>query len=357
MNEYALKTGISKEGSKALQGLAILMMLYHHLFSTPEALGIDYVSLLNFNGINVELHMAWFFKICVGIYAFVSGYGMLRAFESKRTRADSFTHSLLYDLKTVLYKLFSFYKVFWAVFIIFVPIGFVFFNKSFELKEFILNFFGLSNSYNGAWWYILQYLKMMLLLPFIDVAFKKYENKKDKTVRILYILIALAAALSLYLINKDLFYEILSFFQPAFLLCFIAGYIISRFKIYEFMGRILNPTVLNILAFLAFFAVIVVRVKLAKDASSAGLDFIFVPLFSYGFLSMISFSRPIERFFEFFGTYSTIMWLVHVFYYDHYAKKIVMMSGYSATIYLTLLIMSLLTAIAYRLVLLRFQKK
>ena len=43
-NEVAMKNGITKEQSKMIQGLAILMMLYHHLFSTPEIFGIEYFS-------------------------------------------------------------------------------------------------------------------------------------------------------------------------------------------------------------------------------------------------------------------------------------------------------------------------
>ena len=39
-----MKNGITKEQSKMIQGLAILMMLYHHLFATPEIFGIEYFS-------------------------------------------------------------------------------------------------------------------------------------------------------------------------------------------------------------------------------------------------------------------------------------------------------------------------
>ena len=70
-----MKNGITKEQSKMIQGLAIIMMLYHHLFATPEIFGIEYFSLLNIGGINIEQKMAWFFKICVGIFAFMVGYG------------------------------------------------------------------------------------------------------------------------------------------------------------------------------------------------------------------------------------------------------------------------------------------
>lgn len=345
-----MENGITKEQSKCIQGLAILMMLYHHLFSTPEALGIKYKSLLLFGNINVELKLAWFFKICVGLYAFVSGYGLYKSFKLGQKDTCSFGERLLTDYKIILKKLFNLYSVFWLVFIIFVPIGFIFFNKSFEIKEFILGFLGLSNSYNGAWWYILQYLKMLLVLPLVDVAFHWYISKKDRIIWILYIGIAVVAVIILYFVFPNDFDATLQFFQPAFFLCFLMGYIISRFGLYELFYKLLGQKVMYILGILGFILVIAARIKIAKDASSAGLDFIFVPVFVYGFCVILCLCRPAVRFFAFFGKYSTIMWLVHVFYYDHYAKGVVMATHFSTGIYLTLLILSVVTAIILNIV-------
>ena len=71
-----MKEGITREQSSVLRGIAILMMIYHHIFATPEIYGFEYFSVLSFGGINVERYVAWFFKIALGLYLFVSGYGM-----------------------------------------------------------------------------------------------------------------------------------------------------------------------------------------------------------------------------------------------------------------------------------------
>ena len=345
-----MENGITKEQSKCIQGLAILMMLYHHLFSTPEALGIEYKSLLLFGNVNVELKLAWFFKICVGLYAFVSGYGLYMSFKSVQKDTYSFGERLLTDYKIILKKLFSLYSVFWLVFIIFVPIGFIFFDKSFQIKEFIMGFLGLSNSYNGAWWYIVQYFKMLLVLPLVDVVFHWYSSKKDRIIWIIYLGIAFVAVIILYFVFPNAFDATLQFFQPAFFLCFLMGYIISRFSLYELFYKLLGQKVMYILGILGFILVIAARIKIAKDASSAGLDFIFVPVFVYGFCVILCLYRPMVRFFAFFGKYSTIMWLVHVFYYDHYTKSVVMATHFSTGIYLTLLILSVVTAIILNII-------
>ena len=66
-------------------------------------------------------------------------------------------------------QIFKLLKKFWLVFIIFIPIGVFFFHKSlFNTKIFLLSLFGLSNAYNAEWWYIKQYIMMVLLFPIFD---------------------------------------------------------------------------------------------------------------------------------------------------------------------------------------------
>lgn len=342
-----MKDGITKSQSKMLQGLAILMMLYHHLFSTPEILGVSYISLLNINGLNIETPMAWFFKICVGIYAFVSGYGLFRALFAERNKnnVNSFWDCILTDYKVVLKKLLRFFLDFWLVFIIFMAIGFCFFKKEFVLSEFLLNFFGIKSTYNGAWWYIFFYMKMLLALPLIDCFFMLFKDKKSKISQILLYGILILALIIIYIVNHAFFSEMLEFFMPAYSACFVMGYLISRFKVYEFAYKIIPEKLLYILGILGFLLVIVVRVKMAKDASSAGLDFIFVPVYAYGFSVIMTLLPKFSKIFEFFGKYSMFIWLTHVFFYDHYAKNLVMLSGVSIGIYLTLLVLSTFAAI------------
>lgn len=348
-----LKNGISKEQSKMLQGLAILMMLYHHLFSTPEALGIPYYSVLNFGGINIELHMAWFFKICVAIYAFVSGYGLCRRlsdFHQKRPEI-SFVKCVGLEYRLILKQLLGLFLQYWLVFFIFVPIGFIFYGNTFTFSEFILNLLGFSSSYNGAWWYMLFYLKALISLPVIDILFTVFKDKRSKIVKWIVYGILILVVMFGFIFERDLFYVSLEFFQPAFYLCFLMGFFLSRFHVYEFAYKILPEKLLDVLGVLGFIAVIVCRVKMAKDASSAGLDFIFIPVFAFGFCIILKLIPKINGFFAFFGKYSTFIWLTHVFFYDHYAKKVVMFSKVSTFIYLTLLVLSTLSAILLNLLL------
>lgn len=344
-----MKQGISKDQSKQLQGLAILMMLYHHLFSTPQALGIPYKSLLFINNINFELKLAWFFKICVGIYAFVSGYGLCRSLLindfKNRICESSFLNAIVKEYKFILKKLKSFYMQYFLVFIVFVPIGFIFFNKGFILSEFLLNLIGIKSTYNGAWWYVLQYVKMLLLLPIIHMFFIIFNKPSQNRIKVILYSCLMIVFLFLFFGFKNIFWNILNFFQISFLLCFIVGYLIARLQIIEYVYKILGDKIPYVLGFIIFVLVIFIRMKIAKDASSAGLDFIFAPALAYGFLCIIHIFKHVGKLFSFLGKYSTYMWLVHVFFYDHYAKRFIMLTGFSTTIYLTLVLVSLISAI------------
>lgn len=340
--------GITKEQSKIIQGLAILMMLYHHLYADSQALGVSYYSVLNFGKINLELLLAYFFKICVGLYAFVSGYGLFISAKSNDSISNSlsFGKRLKEEYILIIKKLFSFYKSFWLVFIIFVPIGFIFFRRDLVLTELLFSFLGLSTVYNGAWWYVLQYVKMLLVFPFIDCFFVKFKGYKNETLRVLFYLIIGIVMVIVLFVNPALFMQIIDSFKPAYLLCFFSGYFISRFGLYEL---IINRIPSNFIFILGMFSLIVsisIRVILAKDPSWAKLDFILVPMFVFGFLNLISKLPKLGNILDFFGQYSTFMWLTHVFFYDHYAKSIVMFSHISTFIYLTLVALSLFSSMA-----------
>lgn len=338
-----MRDGITKEQSKALQGAAILMMLYHHLFSVPDMLGEPYFSLLNIGGVNIEIRMAWFFKLCVGIYAFVSGYGLCRGVTRDKS---SFWGNLKKEYSFVLKKLLSFYKQYWLVFVIFVPIGFLFFHKEFQFSEFLLNLLGIKSTYNGAWWYVYQYLKMILVFPLVDSIFILFDKWEQRFIQWGYVGAIIAVFAWMYVNEANAFSQLLEFFRPPLFLCFLAGYILSRFSIYELFSKIIPEKILYFLGVLGLLLVIAARVKVAKDATSVGLDYVFVPVLAFGFSVIMILLPKLMRFFCFYGSLSTYMWLTHVFFYDHYAKGLVMLTHTSTGIFLTLLAFSTLAALA-----------
>lgn len=69
----------SKQNSLAIKGVAIMMMLWHHCFLSGrfENYTISFWPLSQSQVVNI----ADFFKICVSLFAFVSGYGLFLSFQ------------------------------------------------------------------------------------------------------------------------------------------------------------------------------------------------------------------------------------------------------------------------------------
>ena len=59
---------LSKQDTTAIKGIAICLMLWHHLFLRTVEFG------------NVAHYLAQVFKVCVALFLFVSGYGLTKQY-------------------------------------------------------------------------------------------------------------------------------------------------------------------------------------------------------------------------------------------------------------------------------------
>ena len=116
---------VSKDDTLAVKGIAIMMMLVHHLFAFPARLlpGTSFNSLFVFaDTTTLEWHVSGFCKVCVAIFTLLAGYGIFRSYSSKLLPSDEQCEPLLSFFARRLKKLY--FKV-WPVFIVFVPLGLI----------------------------------------------------------------------------------------------------------------------------------------------------------------------------------------------------------------------------------------
>ena len=109
----------NQKESALIYGIAILMMIYHHLFSVPQRLSsTDYFSVLNtLIGGNTEQRLAWLFRLCVPFYAFISGYGIC-AIISKKEHTERCSFKSIYDnYLLVIKQIFKLLRKYWIVFV------------------------------------------------------------------------------------------------------------------------------------------------------------------------------------------------------------------------------------------------
>lgn len=74
------KKTLTKEDSLAIKGIAIIMLVFYHCFvnaKSVEKYDINFFPL----GENLAFELVSCFKICVSVFAFISGYGLLKSYE------------------------------------------------------------------------------------------------------------------------------------------------------------------------------------------------------------------------------------------------------------------------------------
>ena len=73
-----MKQGLSRDDSLAVKGIAVLMLLFHHLYCSTGRFDGYAVSFFPFSEESI-VELALLFKNCVSIFAFISSYGLLKS--------------------------------------------------------------------------------------------------------------------------------------------------------------------------------------------------------------------------------------------------------------------------------------
>lgn len=339
-----MKNGITKKQSAILQGIAIWMMVYHHLYMGTEV----YESLLPFINADTARMIAYFCKLCVGIFTFVSGYGMY--YTMNRMPAERFFRRLADEYHHVLGRILRLYGKLWLVILIFKGIEFLISGGSFETAELIGNLTALQPTYNGAWWYVEQYAKMLLMLPALDLLLAGFEASEKRKKRIFFLILAGIAFTGILLspIVYKLALVAAKSMRPTFLLIFIVGYFAARYRIYQRIDKVLGggDSRLSVcLSVILVIAVTAVRVSLATDAVWTELDFLLVPVFVYGCLVLLAHIEPLGVFLAWWGNQSTYIWLTHIFFLNGLFLSVRRVVRLDIPAYMAIMLISAVTAV------------
>ena len=153
---------MTREQTTILKGVAILMMLFLHLFNNPD-IGNFCDPLIFLGGVPLVNIIS---RACnpVGIFLMLSGYGL----------SYTYFHSNL-SFKGQSRRLLKLYIHYWLILLIFVSIGH-FVNASKypgSITDIILNITSLSSSYNSETWFLFPYM----LLSFTSIWIFKTIDK------------------------------------------------------------------------------------------------------------------------------------------------------------------------------------
>ena len=301
-------TLFTKLKSKEAKGICILIMFIHHLFAFPDRLD-------NVFNTDYLVRLGQEFGIIVGLYVFISGYGLAIKPLSLKDGTD---------------RIVKLWLSFCFVFFIFIPIGFCLGVYKFELKEFFENLFFISSSYNHEWWFFSLYVQLIVISTLLSLI----KDKQQLSV-ILCILLILSVIIKKFdfgttLLGLRIYFSV-----------FLLSYITCKYGLFEkadvLLRKIVSPNLIR--GLICFISAIVISKKFG-DANFLAFFFWFLG-FSYFTV------RPFfSKMFCFLGKHSVNMWLVHTFYCYYYCKNIFIFVSNPLLAFMVLLLLSLMTSIA-----------
>lgn len=169
----------SKQDTALVKGVAILMMLAHHCFESPYRYAGYELNFFPFTE-SQTVEIASFFKICVALFAFLSGYGITKSLEN--TPRDGYA-------KQVCRRSFSLMSGFWFIFVlciisaaIIMPSMLKVYSSpnAISIAMFVLyDLLGLSALFGtptllSTWWYMSLALIIIALMPALHCFYKKF---------------------------------------------------------------------------------------------------------------------------------------------------------------------------------------
>lgn len=349
---------LTRKNTKQLKGMAVLLMLTHHLFTFPDRVpfGLNLTNNIILNETIISL-IGKFGQICVPIFMFLGGYGLYASCVSKEK--DEIRNDLVN-------KIINLYKSYWKVFLIFVPIGILFFSKQphFSNADFgssfynisgykiISTFLGIESCFNYEWWFFKSYL-FALFEGFIFLElFLKNKNRYLEIVCVILWYITISSFLQSIISLNNLSNLVNNFWYSnlfsisSYSVLFFMGIIFSKYDIFQYWNDFIENLAIVEKIVIALF-VLSFCLYIKSTIITSNLDILLVPIVCFTTLMLINSISILSKILFFIGKNSTNMWLTHTFYcyYFYPFVKIVYGSRNALVAFITLVILSLITSI------------
>ena len=326
---------MTKSDTRQLKGLAILMMLWLHLFSNEETVQqLDYW-LMYVNGQPLVYSLTRIASACVPIYIFLGGYGLAATWKAdSRLQGGRRALALMAN--------------FWLVFLVFVPLGCYVNPERYpgDGLTLLLNATAVSYSYNGAWWFLLPYVLTTLSAAYIIRHSMEGSKRQNAAwacgLGVLYIAVYLLTTL-ITITDVWPFPGVLTLLNFLSIL-FLFGMGVLAVK-YGWIRRLTSRLACRPQWEIAGWLLLLCLLKMLAGASSLlGVPFIllFIPL-----LLVLRWPQWLHGTLAFLGRHSTNIWLIHYFYYYIWGNQIYALR-YPIVIFLCLVVASLACSMVLR---------
>lgn len=320
---------MSKETSTILKGVAILMMLWYHLFGISD---LDSVCspLIYIHGKALAAYMANA-TYPVTFFLILSGYGLTYVYRHQQLNAKSQSKRLL--------KLYIHY---WIVLVVFVTIGHFIDSETYphDWVHVLTNIIGIRCTYNGETWFLLPYAVITLFsYHIIHYVYHLKGRIKIGLTCFIYLIIFLSARYLGNHLPEDVILNTL-LIQPVYwvILTFYFSLGIFLYRLLETNHRFttVKPMVYLLLMIGLFIVKCLFKVTLA--------DGLYALAFTWCFIH-IPLHPTIKKLLHEIGRRSMVMWMTHTFFCVYLFQDFIYGFQYPVVIFLVLVLVSYLTSV------------
>lgn len=165
----------SKNETIKVKGIAILLLMFHHLFYNANQVELSGMQFLILSEAKIQ-PIAVAARICVWIFAFLSAYGLTYSYNMNRGRETS--------LQFIIKHWLSLMKAYWIVYICMFVFYVVAVGNPMQVyenskKRMLLDFMGWGNFFQtpmliNVWWYMCFAQILIVMIPLIDAYCEKF---------------------------------------------------------------------------------------------------------------------------------------------------------------------------------------
>ena len=340
---------MNKRDSTSLKGVAILLMVFHHLFLNRDRF-------LSFNGSffpineNLLVNISISCKICVCFFSFISGYGLYCSLKDCTFKKNFITKwikdhllkmmSTYWLISTCSYILVFLLNYFFDFYYISLPSNNLIVNIFFILFD-ILGLSSIFNSFTlcGTWWYIGVAIIFICVAPIIFMALNRYSDYA-----VIFLVICIPFILQLNYPRGEKFLT--------YLPIFVSGMIFAKRNIFDlienlqfFKNKLCSKIVVLFSLILILLALIFVMSKI--DVIEENLWLIFYLVYPLILIILIKLYilkfKSISIILFFLGKHSAHIWLIHTFIRE-YMMRYFHIFKHFLEIYILLLFFSIITS-------------